>query len=234
MSTTARAPHPLSARVRAELERMIEDGTLSPGERLNEVALARQLGVSRGPVREAARLLERVGLVTVILNRGAFIRTVPLDEALDTYALNALLFGFGCAQLAASITAGQALALRGLYEAMEAAVTANDREAFFAHNVSFHERIMEFTRNRQVEAVYLQQTRKLMLFRRRSFDRASSMAESNAGHRRILDALLAGNAEQARLAAEEHTSSGRARFLSAIEAPAHAAAPCAPGPKLAK
>lgn len=219
MSTIDRAPHPLSARVRAELERMIVDGTLSPGERLNEVALAKQLGVSRGPVREAARLLERVGLVTVILNRGAFIRTVPLDEALDTYALNALLFGFGCAQLAASITAEQALDLRGLYEGMEAAAAADDREQFFTLNIAFHEHIMAFSRNRQAEAVYLQQTRKLMLFRRRSFDRATSMAESNVGHRRILEALMAGAPEQARLYAEEHTRSGRARFLSAIEAP---------------
>lgn len=220
MSTIDPAPHPLSARVRAELERMIIDGTLSPGERLNEVALAKQLGVSRGPVREAARLLERVGLVTVILNRGAFIRTVPLDEALDTYALNALLFGFGCAQLADSITADQALDLRGLYEGMEAAAAANAAEKFFTLNIAFHEHIMAFARNRQVEAVYLQQTRKLMLFRRRSFDRAATMAESNAGHRRILEALMAGAPEQARLYAEEHTRGGRARFLSAIEAPA--------------
>jgi DNA-binding GntR family transcriptional regulator len=220
MSTIERTPSPLSTRVRAELERMILDGTLAPGERLNEVALAKRLGVSRGPVREAARLLERVGLVTVILNRGAFVRTVPLDEALDSYALNALLFGFACAQLAASITADQALGLRGLYEGMEAAVAANDREAFFGLNVIFHEHILAYARNRQVEAVYLQQTRKLTLFRRRSFDRATSMAESNVGHRRILEALMAGDSKQAQLCAEEHTRSGRARFLSAIEAPA--------------
>jgi DNA-binding GntR family transcriptional regulator len=217
VSTNLDRASSLSSRIRAELERMILDGTLAPGERLNEVALAKRLGVSRGPVREAARSLERLGLVTVILNRGAFVRTVPLDEALDCYALNGLLFGFGCAQLAATITAGQALDLRGLYDGMEAAVQATDREKFFALNIRFHERIMSFSRNRQAEAVYLEQTRKLMLFRRRSFDRSSSMAESNAEHRRILDALLAGDADLARRYAEEHSRSGRARFLSSID-----------------
>jgi DNA-binding GntR family transcriptional regulator len=216
VSTNLDRASSLSSRIRAELERMILDGTLAPGERLNEVALAKRLGVSRGPVREAARSLERLGLVTVILNRGAFVRTVPLDEALDCYALNGLLFGFGCAQLAATITAGQALDLRDLYDGMEAAVQATDREKFFALNIRFHERIMSFSRNRQAEAVYLEQTRKLMLFRRRSFDR-SSMAESNAEHRRILDALLAGDADLARRYAEEHSRSGRARFLSSID-----------------
>jgi len=199
---------------------MIEDGTLAPGERLNEVALAKRLGVSRGPVREAARSLERLGLVTVILNRGAFVRTVPLDEALDGYALNGLLFGFGCAQLAPIITAEQGLELRGLFEGMDAAVRDGDRERFFGLNIRFHERIMAFCHNRQVEAVYLVQARKLLLFRRRSFDRVGSMAESNAEHRRILDALFAGDAELARRSAETHTRSGRARFLSSIETPA--------------
>jgi DNA-binding GntR family transcriptional regulator len=219
LSTISHSPSPLSTRVRAELEQMILDGTLAPGERLNEVALAKRLGVSRGPVREAARSLERLGLVTVILNRGAFVRTVPLDEAMDSYALNCVLFGFGCAQLAPSVTAEQALDLRGVFEGMDAAVRAEDRESFFALNVRFHERIMMFSSNRQAEAVYLVQTRKLLLFRRRSFDRSSSMAESNAEHRQILDALLAGDADRARRCAEEHTRSGRARFLSSIEAP---------------
>jgi DNA-binding GntR family transcriptional regulator len=217
VSTNLDRPSSLSGRIRAELERMILDGTLAAGERLNEVALAKRLGVSRGPVREAARSLERLGLVTVILNRGAFVRTVPLDEALDCYALNGLLFGFGCAQLAATITAAQALELRGLFVGMEAAVEATDREGFFALNIRFHEQIMAYSRNRQAEAVYLEQTRKLMLFRRRSFDRSSSMAESNAEHRRILDALLAGDADLARRYAEEHSRSGRARFLSSID-----------------
>jgi DNA-binding GntR family transcriptional regulator len=159
-------PSPLGSRIRAELERMIVDGTLAP---------------------------------------------------LDSYALNGLLFGFGCEQLAAAITAAQALELRSVCEAMDAAVLAMDREGFFTLNVRFHERIMAFSRNRQVEAAYLAHTRKLALFRRRSFDRDSSLTESHIEHRRILDALLAGDGDLARRCAEEHTRSGRARFLSSIQ-----------------
>jgi DNA-binding GntR family transcriptional regulator len=207
----------LGSRVQAELEQLIAQRHLRPGERLNEVTLARRLGVSRGPVREAARALERKGLVTVILNRGAFVRTLTIDEAMEIYDLNAVLFGFAASRVAASVTAAQAIELRDLVDGMDSAGTAMDREAFFALNVRFHDSILAFAANRQVQAVYAEYTRKLLLLRRRSFDRKTTMAEANAEHRRVLDAILAGDPEQARRRAEEHTRSGRARFLSAID-----------------
>jgi DNA-binding GntR family transcriptional regulator len=209
----------LGGKVQRELERLIVEGALQPGERLNEVALARRLGVSRGPVREAARALERTGLVTVITNRGAFVRTLTLDEAMEIYELNAVLFGFAAGQVAASVTAAQTLELRGLVEGMDRAAAATDRDAFFALNGRFHERIFAFARNRQAEAVYLDYTKKLLLLRRRSFERGASMAEANAEHRAVLDAILAGDRDLARRRAEAHSRSGRARFLCAIEHP---------------
>nr|WP_283949547.1 FCD domain-containing protein [Limobrevibacterium gyesilva] len=207
----------MGRRVQAELEELISQGHLRSGERLNEVTLARRLGVSRGPVREAARALERKGLVTVIMNRGAFVRTLTIDEAMEIYDLNAVLFGFAASRVAAAVTAAQAIELRDLVDGMDRAGAAMDREAFFALNVRFHESILAFAGNRQLEAVYAEYTRKLLLLRRRSFDRQATMAEANAEHRRVLDAILAGDPEQARRRAEEHTRSGRARFLSAID-----------------
>jgi DNA-binding GntR family transcriptional regulator len=207
----------LGDRVRRQLERMILDGTLAPGTQLNEVALATRLGVSRGPIREAARALERAGLVNVIRNRGAFVRIVPLDEALESYILNGLLFAFGAAQLSQGIRAEQALHLRRLLDDMEAAATAGDGSRYFALNVEFHECIVGYAGNRQIEAIYLDQTRKLQLSRRRAFDRSASMAESNTEHRAILDAILAGEPTLARERAEAHSRAGRGRFLKSIE-----------------
>ena len=60
--------------VQHELERMILAGELAPGAKLNEVAIAERLGVSRGPVREAFRALEEAGLVRLEKNRGVFVR----------------------------------------------------------------------------------------------------------------------------------------------------------------
>ncbi|WP_374439914.1 GntR family transcriptional regulator [Stella sp.] len=205
-----------AARVRQALEAMILGGEIAPGERLNEIALSRRLGVSRSPVREAARALERSGLVTVILNRGAFVRELAVEEAIDTYEVATLLFAQAARRLAPAATASQALELIGLVEAMERAIAAVDREAFFERNSHLHRRVVEMAPNREIERAYLDYTKRLRLLRRRSFEPAENMAESNAEHRRLVDAILAGDGESARARAEEHGRAGRRRFLAAI------------------
>jgi len=214
-----RAPEALGIDVARRLEQLIVGGTLLPGERLNEVALARSLGVSRGPVREAARALERNGLVTVIMNRGAFVRSLTLVEAREIYEINGVLFGLACGRAAATLTAAQAASLRGLVEAMDAAIAREDRDAFFQGNSEFHALIMASGGNREAQELYGQLTRKLLLLRRRSFDQPGHMREANGEHRALLEAILAGDAARARQLAEAHARLGCGRFLDAIGHP---------------
>ncbi|MBS7813274.1 GntR family transcriptional regulator [Roseococcus pinisoli] len=206
----------LAASVEAELEAMIARGELGPGQHINELALARRLGVSRGPVREAARALERMGLVTVILNRGAFVRELQIDEALAIYDLTAVLLGYVAGRLATSISAAQLLELQAHVGEMEAAAQAGQQDVFFDTNVRFHKLMFSYAGNAPVEAVYLAHTRKLLLLRRRSFDESPHMLQSNGEHREIMDAILSGDAELARQVAERHGRAGRTRFLRAI------------------
>jgi DNA-binding GntR family transcriptional regulator len=207
---------PLGLDVARRIEALILDGTLPPGERLNEVTLARALGVSRGPVREAARALEKTGLVTVIMNRGAFVRSLRLEEARDIYEINAVLFGLASGSAAATLGSAQALMLRCMVDGMDAAIGRGERDGFFAINSAFHALVMACGRNAEAQALYGQLTRKLMLLRRRSFDRPGHMRKANAEHRALMLAILAGDAARARALAEAHARLGRARFLEAI------------------
>lgn len=195
---------------------MILGGTLRPGERLNEVTLARDLGVSRGPVREAARALEKTGLVTVIMNRGAFVRSLTLPEAMDIYEINATLFGLAAHNAARGLTTAQAAKLRIMVEAMEAAATRDARDAFFQINTDFHALIMACSGNMEAAALYAELTRKLRLLRRRSFEQPGHMRDANREHRSLLDAILARRPVAARNQAEAHARLGRGRFLEAI------------------
>src|SRR2546430_3708185 len=77
--------------VQKELERMILAGDLAVGAKLNEVAIAERLGVSRGPVREAVRALEEAGLVHLEKNRGGFVRQVSIEEAGEIYEVRPAL-----------------------------------------------------------------------------------------------------------------------------------------------
>ena len=211
-----RAPVPLGTNVAHTLERMILDGVLKPGERLNEVALARELGVSRGPVREAARALERLGLVTVIMNRGAFVRQLGLDDAMAIYEINAVLFGLAAGQVAEGLTSGAAISFSRMVDEMGRAIAAGDREAFFTLNVQFHSAIVGEARNREAAGLYETYSRKLLLLRRRSFEEGGHMEQSNAEHRELVEAILAGDGPRARQLGELHVRGGRARFLAAI------------------
>ncbi|MFC7609627.1 GntR family transcriptional regulator [Teichococcus aestuarii] len=86
----------LASLVADELERMILSGEIPPGTRLNEQALAARLGVSRGPVREAVRGLDRSGLVVTVVNQGSFVRQLSAEEAMDVYDLRVALTGYAC------------------------------------------------------------------------------------------------------------------------------------------
>ena len=73
--------------VHAELEQMILSGRLAPGEKLTELTIAAKLGISRGPLREAFRMLEEAGLVRITKNRGVFVRDIPVEEAIEIFDL---------------------------------------------------------------------------------------------------------------------------------------------------
>ena len=85
-------PAPLNVDVVAQaLRQAIVTGRLAPGERIKEVPVAEELGVSRGPIREAIRLLAHDGLLTIIPNRGAVVPQTSADDVLEVYAMRAAL-----------------------------------------------------------------------------------------------------------------------------------------------
>jgi DNA-binding GntR family transcriptional regulator len=77
--------------VAGALREAIVKGWLAPGERIKEIPLSEQLGVSRGPIREALRLLAHDGLVTIIPNRGAVVPTPTSSDVLEVYAMRSAL-----------------------------------------------------------------------------------------------------------------------------------------------
>jgi DNA-binding GntR family transcriptional regulator len=81
----------LASVVQQEIERAILAGEYAPGSKLLEAALAEKMGVSRGPVREAFRVLDEAGLVRTEKNRGVFVRDIPIDEAIEIFDLRAAM-----------------------------------------------------------------------------------------------------------------------------------------------
>jgi DNA-binding GntR family transcriptional regulator len=187
----------LSSLVAQEISRLIVAGGFEQGARLNEAELAARFGVSRGPVREALRTIERDGLVVGIANRGVFVRKIDERAASDIYDLRAALFSMAGWIVAPIATPALLAALQAGIDTMKAAIAARDTETYYTANLAFHDTILEATGNRRLHEQYNGLIQELHLFRRRSLVSPGRMVKSNAEHRAILDALRRNDGEKA-------------------------------------
>ncbi|HRI17800.1 MAG TPA: phosphonate utilization associated transcriptional regulator [Burkholderiaceae bacterium] len=201
----------LATAVQQEIERAILRGELAPGAKLNEATIAEGLGVSRGPVREALRMLETAGLVQQEKNRGAFVRHIALDEALEIFELRAMMEEAVGRILAGRITPAQLKALRAQVEAMRRASRGGDIDAYHLLNLEFHNQLVDFAGNRKLAETYRRLINELSLFRRLNLADASLLPPSAAEHDGILKAIESGDAERAGQALREHVELSRER-----------------------
>jgi DNA-binding GntR family transcriptional regulator len=206
----------LTSIIRKEIERMIEEGVLNPGDWINEAMLASRLSVSRGPVREACRGLEQSGLLQVIVNRGVFVRKIETEDAAELYDLRAALFALAGRTLAPKVTKTQVALLRNLVNAMDRAASGEgDLAKYYPLNLEYHRKLFEFAGNARLLATYQSFVRELHLFRRRALEPTGRMAGSNSEHRGILDAIAAHDAEAASRLMEAHVLDAKQRVLGA-------------------
>jgi phosphonate utilization transcriptional regulator len=210
----------LASVAQTELERMILAGELAPGSRLTEMALAAQLGISRGPLREAFRMLEEAGLVRTEKNRGVFVRDIPIDEAVEIFELRATMDELVGRRLAEHITPAQLKEIRALVDAMERAVKAPPSEqsarGYHLLNLQFHDRLVEMAGNRKLSAIYRKLIKELSLFRRLNLENSEqgwSMPISAGEHRAIVKAIAAGDPEAAGRAMFDHVIKSKERTV---------------------
>jgi DNA-binding GntR family transcriptional regulator len=135
------------------LRMAIVHGELPPGQRLVENDLAAQFQTSRGAVREALVLLENEGLVARRRNRGAWVRPVSLEEAIEITEVRAVLEGLCAAKAAAAATVADRKELRDIGTAMQQAVRNGDIVTYNATSQQVHTRIRELAHQQTVSDV---------------------------------------------------------------------------------
>ena len=208
----------LPDRLSVDLERMILEGDLAPGEKLPaERELAEHFGVSRASVRDALRELEKRGLIDRRPGRG----TLVLDPAARAGVQAQVLGEF--AQLepelqhiielraiieppAAALTAQRATArdLAQLRELLAAMDQTEDGERYAQLDRVFHQSIAQYSHNPRLALVNDQLVQQAEPIRARRYLTRARRVASTAAHRKIYDAIAAGNAELAEQAARAH------------------------------
>ena len=191
-------------RVYEHLREEILSERLEPGTELQEVPLSEELGVSRGPIREALGRLAAEGLVTVRPRRGAVVRSLSKDEFLELYQVREALEMMAVRLAVPKLDAGDIAELEGLIDRMSAHAERAEVEEFFAANAAFHGRILAASGNTKLQELYAQLLGQMGRFRMRSLTLRGNLQRSVAEHRAILRAAKRGDADRAAYLMSEH------------------------------
>ncbi len=205
-------------RLERELEDLILRGEYAPGDRIKENALATRFGVSRAPVREACRLLQRSGLVDIVPNQGVFVRLLSLHETVNLFDIRGCLGRLAGEQAAASINRQQLDRLRALMAEMDEASRDANAARYIDLNIAFHAQLYEAAGNTRLAALDEQMGKELRIYRRHGLAFGGGLAVSNVEHRTILAAIERGDCATAGRELEKHILNGRDRFIRAMSA----------------
>lgn len=203
-------------RVRAALEEEIQSGLRLPGEPLDETELMERFKISRTPVRSAILQLSSHGLITIVPRSGTYVARMSAQELLSMLEALAEMEA-ACAYLAARrMSAEDRQKLKEIHA--EAKIFAENRDtvSYERYNQNWHGLIYASSLNSYLQEQILSLRRRTKVYRRSVFQEPNRIETSYANHCRITDAILAGNADDARHHMLEHISGSSKDFLELL------------------
>lgn len=191
----------------------ILEGRLRPGDRLKEDMLAKELAVSRTPVREAIAMLQAEGLLEGQQHRGAQVRSYTAAELEEIYDLRSILEGYGARRAATRITDRELARIRTSIERMEK-LKPKDVEHLVQQNGIFHDTILQAADSQRLVTM-VNQTRALpLIYQSYAWYTPAQLSLSLEYHRRVLSALERHDAEQAEYDMRHHLFNARDALTS--------------------
>jgi DNA-binding GntR family transcriptional regulator len=179
-------------------------GVLKPGERLMEVQLAEEMGVSRTPVREAIRKLELEGLVVMVPRKGAYVAGLSLKDAAEVFEIRHSLEGLAAALAAERITDEELKTMEKILKEVTEAAEREDVETVIQKDAEFHQILFSTTRNQRLAQIVGNLKEQIDRFRIQSFTNPERIKSINKEHAKIIKAIKERNARKAEKLAKEH------------------------------
>lgn len=210
-------PTVLSQQVGGYLMRELVTGRLRPGDRINEAELARRLGISRNPIREALNRLEERGLLVGAPHRGRFVRAMTKQDVDELFAFRIALEEFALRQALPRIDAREVDGFARMVEAMEAAAQDGDEAKLTELDLAFHLRICELSGNRRALAAYATIQSEVQMLIALADHRFESLHAAAADHWPIVDAFSLGDQACCEAALRAHIEDAWSRFAHEAE-----------------
>lgn len=208
---------PLRDLVLEALREAIMNGSLQPRERLMEIQLAEELGVSRTPVREALRKLELEGFIVMVPRKGAYVSDLSMKDIADVFEIRAALEGLAAALAAERITEEELETMeRHLVEKAEA-INQNDIDKLVIVDTKFHETMYKASRNERLSSIISNLREQIQRFRLTSLSVPGRKKDSLDEHRNIVEAIQARDVQLARHLAQEHIENAENVLIESLK-----------------
>jgi DNA-binding GntR family transcriptional regulator len=224
---TARNPTPIAGEIKTLPDHVADyirgavlDGTYPPGSRLIERKIASDVGVSHIPVREALAMLAEEGLVERLPRRGARVVSMDARKLEELSKLRILLEQFVVESAQANWTPAFGEELRAIVAEMVGAARSQRRDALFALDVQFHQRLWEIADNSILLEVVSELRGRINYFLSiavRALGPDGSL-EHTESHMRLLDAIESGDRQKAARAMADHIDAATTRIEATIDA----------------
>lgn len=204
---TSRGSTPLARQAYTRIRDAIERHQYQPGERMREADLAKSLGISRTPTRDALKQLEVEGLLEAAPRRGLVVATLDQQHLTEIYALRDVLEALAARLAARQASEAEISTLRANLE-RQAETSSDDIDALIRLNSQFHNTVYRASRNRYlVDALHALQT-PLALVPGTTYSDPGRPAQALRQHQRLVDAIEQRDQDQAEAVAREHMRDG--------------------------
>jgi DNA-binding GntR family transcriptional regulator len=194
----------LSDQAAAILRRAILNGQFKPGAELNETDLAEQLGTSRGPIREALRILNTEGLAETVPYHGTRVRSFTLKDIEELYSMRVLMETFAVRRIIDKQDNDGIAALRTHYEGMVAAAAENDFQKLNELDRTFHDSLIATSDHKLMKSLWQMVAMRVQQIMALNNRRISDLHQIATNHLLIIEQIEAGETEIACSLLEDH------------------------------
>lgn len=207
---------PLREVVCETLRQAIRDGVFKPGERLMEVTLAEELGVSRTPVREAIRKLELEGFVVMIPHRGTYVADISLKDVTQVFEIRSALEELAAQLAAERITPDEIEFLERMLVEIGTFMEEKNMDKVVEADINFHEVLYKASRNERLVEIIHNLREQTLRFRTMSMNQPGRLVKTWEEHRLLVEAIADRNPAQAREIARIHMEHSEQALLKGM------------------
>lgn len=208
---------PLRDVVSDVLRQAIKDGVLKPGERLMEIRLAEELGVSRTPIREAIRKLEQEGFVVMVPRRGTYVADISLKDISQVFEIRGALEELAAGLAAERITPDELERLERILVEINEYMANDSFDKIVDADVRFHDILYHASRNQRLVDILNNLREQMLRFRSISMHYPGRLVATWEEHRRMVENIAQHNSAMARKVAKKHMENSEKTLLKGIK-----------------